>query len=266
MIEITEINDVTCVKGTTQQGSMDVYVFLVDGLLVDTGPGSLLPELIPFFETNDFEKVIVTHHHEDHTGGAKWIQDHKEVPIFIHPLAVDLCSINAEYPLYRKIVWGERKAFQAEPITNTFQSRSYKWEAIHIPGHAFDHLAYLNQNTGVLFSGDLYVTPRPKLLLSFESVPVIMESIRKVLTYDFAEIYCCHAGYVANGKEMLKKKLDYMENKSGEIIHLFNQGLTIEEIKEKLLPSRHPIIQFSNHEWDTLHFITSVIAHYEKSR
>lgn len=266
MIEISEVSGVTCVKGITKQGSMDVYIFLVDGQLIDTGPESLLPELIPFFETSDFDKVIVTHHHEDHTGGAKWIQDHKKAPIFIHPLAVDFCSKDAEYPIYRKIVWGERKAFQAEPIKNAFQSRSYEWEAIHIPGHAFDHLAYLNQSTGVLFSGDLYVTPRPKLLLSFESVPVIMESLRKVLTYDFSEIYCCHAGYIPNGKEMLKKKLEYMENKSGEIIQLYNQGLSSEEIKEKLLPSRHPIIQFSNHEWDTIHFITSVIDHYRKTK
>lgn len=266
MLEITEINGVTCVKGTTYQGSMDVYVFLVDGQLIDTGSESLLPELIPFFETSDFDQVIITHHHEDHTGGAKWIQEHKDVPIFIHPLAVDLCSKDAEYPFYRKLVWGERKAFRAKSITNSFQSRTFNWEAIHIPGHAFDHLAYLNQNTGVLFSGDLYVTPRPKLMLSFESAPVIMESINKVLTYDFSEMYCCHAGYVKNGKEMLKKKLEYMENKSGEIIHLYKQGFSSEEVKEKLLPSKHPIIHFSNHEWDTIHFVTSVIAHYEQTK
>ncbi|WP_449622167.1 MBL fold metallo-hydrolase [Robertmurraya sp. Marseille-Q9965] len=266
MIEITEVNDVTCVKGITKLGSMDIYTFLVDGQLIDTGPESLLPELIPFFELSDFEKVIITHHHEDHTGGAKWIQDHRDVPIFIHPLALDLCSKDAEYPLYRKLVWGKRKAFKAEPITNRFESRSYNWEAIHIPGHAFDHFAFLNQSTGSLFSGDLYVTPRPKLMLSFESAPDTMESIRKVLTYEFSDMYCCHAGHVPNGKEMLKKKLEYMENKSGEIIYLYHQGLSSEEIKAKLLPSKHPIIQFSNHEWDTLHFITSVITHYEKMK
>lgn len=268
MLEITEMNGVVCAKGTTdsRRGSMDVHVFLVDGQLIDTGPQSLLAEFTPFFKTSDFDQVILTHHHEDHTGGAKWIQAYKDVPIFIHPLAIELCGKDGEYPLYRQIVWGGREGFHAEPLQETFQSRSLTWEAIHIPDHAFDHMALLNRGNGILFSGDLYVTPRPKLMLSFESVPVIMESIRRVLTYDFSDMFCSHAGYVPNGREMLKKKLDYMENKSGEILELYKKGFTPEEIKESLMPSEHPIIKFSNHEWDTLHFITSVVQYYDNMR
>lgn len=266
MLEISKVNGVVCAKGTSasNRGSMDVYVFLVDGQLIDTGPHSLLDEYIPFFQSSHFDQVILTHHHEDHTGGAKWIQQKRQVPIYIHPLSVDLCAKEGEYPFYRQMVWGKREAFDCLPLPTTFESQTSKWEAIHVPDHAFDHMALLNQSTGTLFSGDLYVTPRPKLMLSFESVPVIMESIRKVLAYDFSDMYCCHAGYVPNGKMMLQKKLDYMENKSGEILDLYKQGLTSEEIKEKLMPSNHPIIQLSNNEWDTLHFITSVIHHYEQ--
>lgn len=266
MLEITEVNGVVCAKGTTasNRGSMDVYTFLIDGQLIDTGPQSLLSENKSFFQSSNFEQVVLTHHHEDHTGGAKWIQEYKSVPIYIHPLAVEICSKVGEYPLYRQLVWGKREAFKAQALPTTFQSQTMNWEAIHIPDHAFDHMALLNKSTGTLFSGDLYVTPRPKLMLSFESVPVIMESIRKVLTYDFSEMFCSHAGFVPNGKKMLQKKLDYMEDKSGEIVDLYKQGLTKEEIKEKLMPSNHPIIQLSNHEWDTLHFITSVIQYYEQ--
>lgn len=265
MLQITENSGVVMAKGTTDssRGSMDIHVFLVDGLLIDTGPLTLLEEFIPFFESAEYDKVILTHHHEDHTGGARWIQEHRDVPLYIHPLAIELCAKDGEYPLYRKMVWGKRPAFQANPLPHTFQSRTHSWEAIHVPDHAFDHMALLNHSTGTLFSGDLYVTPRPKIMLSFESVPVIMESIRKVLTYDFADMYCSHAGYVKNGKEMLKKKLVYMENLSGEIIELYKQGLSCEEIKVKLMPTEYPIIKISNHEWDTLHFITSVVRHFE---
>lgn len=268
MLDISEINGVVCVKGTTDssRGSMDIHVFLVDGQLIDTGPQSLLHKFIPFFESSDYDKVVLTHHHEDHSGGARWIQDHRDVPIFIHPLSVGLCAKDGAYPLYREMVWGKREGFQAKPLSSIFHSRTCKWEAIHIPDHAFDHMALLNHSTGTLFSGDLYVTSRPKMMLSFESVPVIMESIRKVLSYDFAEMYCSHAGFVQNGKDMLKQKLNYMENMSGEIIELYKQGLSCEEIKEKLMPTEYPLIQISDHEWDTLHFISSVVQYFEKGR
>lgn len=266
MLQITENNGVVIAKGTTSssRGSMDIHVFLTDGLLIDTGPLTLMQDYLPFFESADYDKVILTHHHEDHTGGARWIQEHREAPIYIHPSAIELCAKDGEYPLYRQLVWGQRPAFQAKPLVNTFQSRTCSWEAIHVPDHAFDHMALLNHNTGTLFSGDLYVTPRPKIMLSFESAPVIMESIRKVLTYDFAEMYCCHVGYVKNGKEMLRKKLDYMENLRGEVIDLYKRGLSCEEIKAELMPTEYPIIKISNHEWDTLHFITSVVRNYEQ--
>lgn len=268
MVEIQEINGVVCARGTTNpsRGSIDIYVFHVDGQLIDTGPQSLLDKFISFFEESDIDQVILTHHHEDHTGGARWIQDQRKAPIYIHPSAVELCAEDGEYPLYRQIVWGGREAFTAQPLPNFFQSRTSKWEAIYTPDHAFDHVALLNHDKGMLFSGDLYVKPRPKVMLSFESVPVIMDSIRKVLTYDFAEMFCSHAGYVHNGKEMLRKKLDYMENMSEQIIDLYTQGLSDKEIQEKLMPGTNPIIQLSDHEWDTMHFITSVLNHYRNKQ
>lgn len=264
MLHIKDNSGVIAAKGTTDEnrGNMDVYVFLVDGVLIDTGPQTLLEDFIPFFKKGDFDQVVITHHHEDHTGGAKWIQDHFKVPIYIHEDAVDLCVTAADYPLYRQIVWGQREGFTAKPLEKKFKSRASQWEAIYTPDHAFDHMVLLNHSTGTLFSGDLFVTPRPKVMLSFESVPVIMESIRKVLAYDFEEMYCSHAGYVRNGKDMLKRKHDYMEKMSVEILELYDKGWSVEEIQSKLMPPKYPIIGLSDGEWDTLHFITSVLKHH----
>lgn len=64
---------------------------------------------------------------------------------------------------------------------------------------------YLNHNSGMLFSGDLFVTPKTKLVLREESVPVIIDSIKRLLQYDFGEVFCCHAGHVPDGKDMFRK-------------------------------------------------------------
>ncbi|MGE7876435.1 MBL fold metallo-hydrolase [Peribacillus muralis] len=261
MIEVKTVNDVVCVYGTPGgvNSGMSVYVFLTDGLLIDTGAQSLLDGLIPFYETADFDSVALTHYHEDHTGGAAWIQEHKKVPIFIHPMSVEACAKEAEYPAYRKMFWGRRDGFKAEPLGESVHSRSQTWEPIYTPGHAHDHMVYLNRSTGMLFSGDLFVTPKTKLVLREESVPVLINSIKRLLQYDFGEMFCCHAGHVPNGKEMFRRKLDYLENLRGEILLLHNQGRSVQEIQDTLLPNRYPLIEISEHEWDSEHIITSIL-------
>lgn len=260
MLEIKTINDVVCVQGTPRGNSgMSVNMFLTDGMLVDTGAQILLQELIPFFESGDFDQVVLTHYHEDHTGCAAWIQEHRKVPIYIHPVSLDVCAKDAEYPEYRRVFWGNRDAFTAEPLGSVVQSRTQTWETIFTPGHSKDHMLFLNQSNGTLFSGDLFVTPKTKLVLREESIPIIIDSIKKVLQYDFVDVFCCHAGYVPDGKEMFKRKLDYLENLSGEILRLHNQGLGVQEIQQIVLPKPYPLIEISGHEWDSEHIITSIL-------
>ena len=267
MIRINNVKNVVCAQGIVENRKRvsSVMVYIMDGLLIDTGSPSLLEDFIPFFQAEDFEKVYVTHHHEDHTGGARWIQDHMGIPIYINEASIDICSKEGDYLEYRHDVWGDREAFEAKPLSSNFYSRKSMWEAIPVPGHSFDQLAFLNHNEGVMFTGDLYVTPKPKMLLSGELVPEIIKSLKRILHYDFEDIFCGHAGHVPNGKEMLKKKLDYMEEVSGNIIELYRKGHTVEEINAQLLPSSHPLIEISGGDWDTMHFITSVLSNVEEN-
>lgn len=261
MLQISRHHDVVCVKGTvgSPKANLDIYVFLVDGMLVDTGPSSLLNEYIAFFEKSSFNQVALTHVHEDHTGGAAWIEKNKSVPLYIHSDSIAEASKKGEYPMYRQLVWGQREPFTALPIADQIQSDNYSWRVLSTPGHADDHLSLLNKETGVLFSGDLFVTPKPKMMLSWESVPTIISSINSLLSYDFGPMFCSHAGFIEDGKKMLKMKLEYLENIAGEILFLHERGLPVKEIDQKLFPVKHPLVHFSNGEWDSKHIISSVI-------
>lgn len=90
---------------------------------------------------------------------------------------------------------GARKAFQAQPIASTFSSKTAEWDVIQTPGHAIDHIAFLNKETGQLFTGDLYVTTKTRLILSDESIPTIIQSLQKVLAYDFQDVFVVMVAY-----------------------------------------------------------------------
>ncbi|WP_261132223.1 MBL fold metallo-hydrolase [Bacillus sp. Marseille-Q3570] len=247
------------VKATAGQMYLNYYLYYVDGLLIDTGPSSCQEEILPFLKSKKINKVALTHFHEDHTGNANWVETELGVELFIHPMSIDLCKRDGIYPDYRHSFWGPRKAFHASPIRTSVQSENLAWEAIHTPGHSRDHLSFFNHETGILFSGDLFVTPKPKVCMWQESVPTLMDSIRTVLSYDVKEMFCAHAGYVPNGKDMLQMKLDYLIETNEKITGLHQKGFSIEEINQQLYPKESPIIHISEKEWDSVHFVRSLV-------
>lgn len=238
---------------------MTVSIYLVDGLLVDTGPAKMKSKLIPLFQQWDIKKVILTHHHEDHTGMANWLQETKGIQSFIHNSGIGNCEKEMKLPFYRKIFWGEREPFQPEELPDTFSTPNYNWDVIHTPGHAHDHVALFNREKGWMFGGDLYVQPSPKSMFAFESVPEIIESLKKILTYDFETYMCSHAGVKTQGRKVISDKLDYLVSVQQEVQHLYDSGMSPQAIKKKLYPKSHPMHYLSFFENSPKHIITSIL-------
>lgn len=262
-IDQTEIHGVKMINGTVSLAgvALNVYSFVVDGVLIDTGPQSLAKYFQPILLEQDVDQVIITHHHEDHTGNAGFVQQRRQLPVYMHPKYIADCTQKADYPLYRKIFWGSRPPFQAKPISDSFASRTAQWKVIETPGHADDHIAFLNTETGQLFSGDLYVYDKVKVVLRNENLPLLIQSIQKVLTYDFSEMYCSHAGYIQDGRAALQRKLDHLLEMQYKILRLHQEGYTIEQIHKIIYPKKYPITFFSSGEWDSIHVIRSFIQH-----
>ncbi|XPD19651.1 MBL fold metallo-hydrolase [Bacillus haimaensis] len=259
-----EVNGVSYLNGeiSLKGVSLNVYSYLIDGMLIDTGAHSLHKFFEPFLDEADFDQVMLTHFHEDHTGCAAYVQKTKNVPVYLNEISIASCLMRADYPLYRQLFWGRRKPFQAQPVSGSFQSRSATWDAIDTPGHAYDHKAFLNRETGQLFTGDLFVSARTKLALADESTPEIIRSLERILSYDFLEVFCSHAGYLEDGRKAIERKRDYLLSIQAEVLSLYKDGYSAEEIRRKLFPKTFPIVKFSRGEWDSIHIVTSILREH----
>ncbi|MFJ7734695.1 MBL fold metallo-hydrolase [Lysinibacillus sp. NPDC097287] len=251
-------------KVAVQGIAMSVYSFYVDGLLIDTGSSSLSQEFQSFFNEVDIQQVALTHAHEDHAGNVAWIQQHRDVPIYIHREAVDECASDSNLPLYRKVLWGERPAFTAKPLGDTLQTKQATWDVIATPGHTTDHLSFYNRATGAMFTGDLYVQTKTKVVLDEENIVHTLSSLKNLLKYDFEQIYCCHAGFLANGRARIIEKIAYLEELEGNIRKLYDQGCVLEEISKSIFPREYPITKVSGEQWSSNHIITAFIQHFSK--
>jgi endoribonuclease LACTB2 len=259
------INGVHAGNGTVafQGVKLNVHSFEVDGVLIDTGSASLEKEFQSYFKQQNIDQVVITHFHEDHTGCATFLQKELNIPIYMSDIMLEYCKKKPDYPLYRKVFWGKRRPFHAKAIGKTFSSRNAIWDVIDTPGHAVDHLAFLNRETGQLFTGDLYCQEKTKVILREESIPTIIESLQRVLTYDFGEVFCCHAGYLKDGRSALQRKLDYLLDLQGKIIKLYDDGLSPSKISQTLFPKKYPIIYLSRGEWESMHIINSIIQDHK---
>lgn len=237
---------------------LNVSVFILDGLLIDTGPYRKHDELSALFEQSDISEVVLTHHHEDHTGMAYWFEE-REVPIYMHHKGIDLCEKKAKLPIYRQVFWGKRPPFKAEPVSDIFRTPEYTWETIYTPGHADDHIALYNREKGWMFGGDLFVMPKPKSMYRFESLPTLIRSLRKVLTYNFDVYIDSHAGILPDGKKRLQEKLRYLIQVQQEVLFLYNEGTSVSKIRKKLFPERHFMHYVSLFENSPKHMIRSII-------
>ncbi|MEH7444881.1 MBL fold metallo-hydrolase [Bacillus sp. JJ1122] len=260
-----EKNGVSYVNGQVrfQSVSLNVYSYLVDGVLIDTGAQSLHTFFESFIDVADFDQVMITHFHEDHTGCAAYIEKTRNLPIFLDEKSIEYCGQKADYPIYRQLFWGRRKPFHAQAMPKTFSSRNAGWDVIDTPGHAHDHKAFLNRETGQLFTGDLFVSEKTKVALAEESIPQIIQSLEKVMMYDFQDVFCNHAGFVENGREALIRKLDYLLSIQQQVLILHKEGNQAEVICEKLFPKKYPIYKLSGGEWNSLHIVTSILKEKE---
>ena len=258
MIDISINENVTCVKGLTQNNQ--VYIYFVDGMLIDTGPKILQNELRALYNQNDFDLVTLTHSHEDHVGTASWIQKNRNIPIYVHPMGIPICENPADYPEYRQTEWGIRKEFQALPLDESILSRNYEWEVIYTPGHADDHVSLFNKETGRLFTGDMYILPTVKVIMKTESISKMIDSIQTLLKLDFGMMYCSHAGYLPNGKEKLKTKLNNLQEIVDSVIDLYKKGYSISEIDKTLFTKKYRVEEYSKGEYSSIHIVHSIVS------
>jgi glyoxylase-like metal-dependent hydrolase (beta-lactamase superfamily II) len=106
--------------------------------------------------------VFVTHTHRDHACGARGLADAAGVPIVGLPPPSDglqdmscVPTVEARHGSVFGINGREGRAGHAEAAPHAIQSPDItRLRAIHTPGHASNHVCFLLEEEGLLFSGD----------------------------------------------------------------------------------------------------------------
>jgi glyoxylase-like metal-dependent hydrolase (beta-lactamase superfamily II) len=260
MLNISKYRDITIGQGACSLlgTKIVVYLYVVDGLLIDAGPKRLKRESSKFFQENQINQVALSHVHEDHSGMAAWLQRKMQVPVYLHEIAIPEAKKRGKYPFYRQLMWGGRPTFIPQPFPEVLTTGKHIFDVIDSPGHMKYHKVFHEKNQGWLFTGDLYVRSKPVVAFYDENMKDTIASLQKLLQLDFDTVFCAHSGITENGKVVLQEKLDYLLNLQEKVEGLRQQGLPNREIDRKLFPKIPLITKVSRGEWSSYNIISTI--------
>jgi len=238
-VKIEKFGEIEAVKlgyGPIGPPFMSVYLYLFDGLVIDSGQRLMQKTVIELLGEKKLQQILLTHHHEDHSGNASAICSRHHIEAYGHPITVQ--KMAAGFPIlpYQRFIWGRTEKIRLLPLGPAVESNRYKLAPVHTPGHSKDHMVFLEKTNGWLFSGDLYLGQRIRYFRADEKILDQIESLKKVLKLDFDALFCAHNPCPQNGKSKLKQKLQFLEDIVGQVQKLKESGLSSKAVVKRLDP------------------------------
>ncbi len=196
--------------------------------LVGTGPAYLIDpgpsdpgEQARLFELLDARRdgapspsaVVLTHHHPDHVGAAAACARRYGIPVLAH--AVTAQALAGKVEVQRELADGERLDLGPAP-----DGRG-RWhlEAVHTPGHARGHLAFVEPRYGLLFAGDMVSTLSSVLIAPSEGdLATYLASLRRLQTYPLRLLLPAHGPPSARPGFILEQCLAHRAQREAELL------------------------------------------------
>lgn len=128
------------------------------GFVID--PGAEAKKLLSFIKEQGYviEKILLTHGHMDHIGGAAALREALECPIVIHQegkIYLEDANWNMSSQFGRAFTLEADEFVEHGDDIVLEANKDFKVRVIYAPGHTADGVAYYGEKEGLAFVGDI---------------------------------------------------------------------------------------------------------------
>ncbi|ROS05351.1 glyoxylase-like metal-dependent hydrolase (beta-lactamase superfamily II) [Sinobacterium caligoides] len=211
-------------------------IYRLGDTIVDTGPTAEWKLVKRYLEERPVRRALITHYHEDHSGNGGNIECCFNAAVHCHHNSHQRLREGFKMNLSSRMIFGKISLANPTRCPEVVEiSPTRRLQALHMPGHTDDLTTFLEPNEGWLFSGDLYVAKQVRFAHHEENIQQQIESLRTAVSLDFDTLFCAHRGHIANGKQVLQQKLDFLTSFREKVILLHSKGYSRRQITHQLL-------------------------------
>ncbi len=143
--------------------AFDSNLYLLEGdrpVVVDAGTGGATAlyarRIRGMLKTGRVDRLVLTHRHYDHSGGAAGLARELGAEVLIHEVGVAAMAGGDAEESGAWLFGGELERVDARPLKegDTIDTGAASWEVLHTPGHSPDAIALWDAKANALVPGD----------------------------------------------------------------------------------------------------------------
>jgi len=175
------------------------------------------------------EAILMTHHHADHVGGVEALSQRFALPVRAHPAFYE--RVAGDYRRGEPLGDGDRIPLGRAPDG----SEGWHLEVLHTPGHAVDHLSFIDSRYGAAIVGDLCSTVSTIIIDPPEGhLRTYLESLERLLETAMTTLYPAHGVPDREGKALVRRYLAHRAEREAALLAALD---TEPRTPEQLVPA-----------------------------